>query len=234
MKGLASVQATTLDIAWIRDRMVCFGARPAERCYRAVLAAEGPPDAFATEAERVQPLLDGHAGFLNALGQPGALGSVALQALVRAQPTDLAAYAARLEARAEALPPRLAREALADAAWARQKGPELGLLTRRSYLVIPAESLLGEDLGARLRPTRSLFGGWLGGKLPLGEASARVALDTRCSGLLQHLRQRGVWAERLDDPDLVRLFYACCSRRRDGRFEHDLRTCAAPLPEGPS
>jgi len=231
VRGLASVQTTTLDVAWVRDRVVCFGTRPDERLYRAVLAAEGPPEAFATEPERVQPLLDGHAGFLNALGQPGALGSAALQALVRAQPTDLAAYAARLQARAEALPPQLAREALADAAWARQKGPELGLLARRGYLVIPAESLPGEDLGARLRPARSPLRGWFGGRPPLDEAAARVALDTRCSGLLQHLGQRGVWAERLDDPGLVRLYYACWSRRRDGRFEQDLRTCAEPLPD---
>jgi hypothetical protein len=44
---LASIQETTLDVAWIRDGVICFGNRSAERCYRAVLTTEGPPEAFA-------------------------------------------------------------------------------------------------------------------------------------------------------------------------------------------
>ena len=43
MKTLASVQETSLDIVWIRRGVVCLGSRPADRCYRAVLAVEGPP-----------------------------------------------------------------------------------------------------------------------------------------------------------------------------------------------
>src|SRR5919202_4110597 len=141
MSVLASIQETSLDVVWIRDVVVCLGARPAERCYRAVLAVEGPPEAFAPEVERLQPLLDHFAGFLNALGQPGVLPPAAMQALVLAEPADLDEYAARLEERAAVLPPGLAREALADAAWARHNGPALGLVDRRGYLVVPAESV---------------------------------------------------------------------------------------------
>jgi hypothetical protein len=59
MTGLASVQDTSLDVVWIRDCVVCLGHRLNDRCYRSVLAIEGPPQAFAQEIERVQPLLDG-------------------------------------------------------------------------------------------------------------------------------------------------------------------------------
>jgi len=79
MKKLASVQETSLDIGWIREGVVCLGSRPADRCYRAVLAVEGPPEAFADEVDRVQPLLDGFARFLNALGQTGVLPPAVLQ-----------------------------------------------------------------------------------------------------------------------------------------------------------
>src|ERR1700694_5057915 len=58
---LASIQATTLDVAWIRDGVISFGNRSAERCYRAVLTTEGPPEAFAVEADRVQPAVDAYA-----------------------------------------------------------------------------------------------------------------------------------------------------------------------------
>jgi hypothetical protein len=104
MTDLASVQETSLDIVWIRDPVVCPGNRSADRCYRAVLAVQGPPEAFAPEVERLQPLLDGFASFLSALGQPSTLPPAALQALVLADPTDLAEYPARLEHRARALP----------------------------------------------------------------------------------------------------------------------------------
>ena len=61
MNGLASVQETTLDVAWIRDSVMCLGTRRAERCYRAILVAEGPPEAFAPEAERAQGPLNAFA-----------------------------------------------------------------------------------------------------------------------------------------------------------------------------
>jgi hypothetical protein len=231
MRGLASVQETSLDILWIRDGTVCLGLRPADRCYRAVLAVEGPPEAFAQEVERVQPLLDAFARFLNALGQPGVLPPTALQVLVLAEPTDLAGYAARLEERATALPPQLARAALADAAWARQRGPALGLLDRRGYLVVPAESVAGADLLGRLGAVRPHLGRWFGGRPALDAAAAQQALDVRCTDLIERLAQCGVWAQRLDDVGLARLFHTCWSRRRDGRFEQDVRTCTLPLAE---
>src|SRR5205823_2008378 len=82
---------------------------------RAVLTTEGPPEAFAVEADRVQPALDAFASFLNGLAFP-------IQVLVRALPIDLASYARRLEDRAADLPPGLAASARADALWARQTG----------------------------------------------------------------------------------------------------------------
>jgi hypothetical protein len=234
VRTLASLQETSLDIVWIRDGVVCLGYRPAERCYRATLAVEGPPEAFAQEVERAQPLLDGFASFLNALGQSSTLPPGALQALVRSEPTDLGEYAARLERRALMLPPHLAREVLTDAAWARQKGPGLGLLDRRGYLVVPAESVPGVDPVSRLGAVRSRFGRWFGARPLLDAAGARRALDTRCAELIERLVRGGVWAQRLDDAGLTRLFQACWSRRRDDRFEQDLRTCEPSFPSGPN
>ena len=231
MTDLASVQETSLDIVWIRDGVVCLGSRSADRCYRAVLAVQGPPEAFAPEVERLQPLLDGFASFLNALGQPSTLPPAALQALVLAEPTDLAEYAARLELRARALPPHLAREALADAAWARQVGPQLGLLERRGYLVVPAESVPSANLAGRFGSAPPRLVRWLGPRGALDEASARQALDTRCTELIQRLERGGVLAQRLGDVALARLFHACWSRRRDGRFEQDVRTCTLQLAD---
>jgi hypothetical protein len=124
-----------LFIAWIRVCVICFGNRPTERCYRAVLTTEGPPEAFAVEADRVQPAVDAYASFLNGLAYP-------IQVLVRALPIDLASYARRLEDRAADLPPTLAASARADAVWARQTGPGLGLLDRRASLVLPADRCL--------------------------------------------------------------------------------------------
>lgn len=228
MTDLASIQDTSLDVVWIRNGVVCLGSRPSERCYRAVLAVQGPPEAFALEVERLQPLLDGFASFLNALAQPSTLPP-ALQALVLAEPADLAEYAARLERRASALPPHLAREALADAAWGRQTGPHLGLLERRGYLVVPAESVPSADMAGRFGSAPRGFVRWFGSRPTLDEEGARRALETRCTELVQRLERGGVLAQRLDDRALVRLFHACWSRRRDGRFEQDVRTCTLPL-----
>ena len=116
MKPMASVQDTSVDVVWIRGCVVALGHRAADRCYRAALATEGPPEAFAREVERVQPLLAGFAGFLNALSQASVLPPSGLQVLVRAERADLSEYAARLEGRALALPRPLGREALEDAA----------------------------------------------------------------------------------------------------------------------
>src|SRR5436305_1926651 len=108
MNGLASVQETTLDVAWIRDGVMCLGTRRAERCYRAVLVAEGPPEAFAPESERSQGPLNAFASFLSAVDH-------ALQVLVLPRPASLDQYAEELETRSMMLPPALAAEARADA-----------------------------------------------------------------------------------------------------------------------
>jgi hypothetical protein len=231
MRGLASVQDTSLDVVWIRDRVVCLGHRSSDRCYRSALAVEGPPEAFAQEAERVQPLLDGFAGFLNAFGQPSVGPPSAVQILVRAEPGDLSQYATRLETRAKELPRELAIQALADATWARQTGHVLGLLPRRAYLVIPAESLPGADVAGRLGTARSRLGRWFRAAPGPGETAARKSLDSRCSEVVERLARGGVLAERIDDAALTRLYQACWSRRRDIRFEQDLRSCARFRPK---
>src|SRR6266852_3773378 len=232
MTALASVQATSLDVIWIREGVVCLGHPAAERCYRTALAVEGAREAFAQELERVQPVLDGFAGFLNAIGQASIVKPAPLQILVRAEPGDLSEYAARLEGRAQIVSPQLAREALADAAWAHQDGSGLGLLRRRGYLVIPAESVPGADLAGRLGTARSRFGRWFGSKPVLNETEARRGLATRCAELVDRLARGGIWARRMDDASLTRLFQACWSRRRNLRFEQDLRTCAPSEPDG--
>jgi len=232
MKTMASVQDTSLDVVWIRDGVVAFGYRTADRCYRAVLAVEGPPDAFAAEADRVEPLVAGFAGFLNALSQASVLPPSGLQVLVRSERTDLSKYAARLEQRALGLPVDLAREALTDAAWARNEGPGLGLLPRRAYLVIPAEALAGADLAARLANVGFRLATWFNVKNRLSEIEARQALDTRCGELAERLQHSGVSATRLYDVDLTRLFQACWTARRNGRFEHDLQIWATSISHG--
>lgn len=49
MRGLASVQQTSLDIAWIRGGVVCLGTR-GNPCYRGILSAVGPPEALGLRA----------------------------------------------------------------------------------------------------------------------------------------------------------------------------------------
>ena len=231
MKSTTSVQDASVDVVWIKDDVVALGYRPADRCYRAVLGVEGPPEAFAAEVERVQPLIDGFAGFLNTLGQASVLPPSALQVLVRAERVDLSDYATRLEQRARVLPPRLRREVLVDALWARQDGPNLGLLRRHCNLVVPAEPLPGADLPGRFGSARSRLGRWFNVNPLLSEADARRALDTRCAELVERLKQSGVLAWRLDDVALVRLFQACWTARRNSRFEQDLQVCASTMPE---
>ena len=216
MRGLASVQQTSLDIVSIRDGVVCLGTRSTARCYRAVLSVTGPPESLADESERVQPLLDRFALFLNALSQSGVLPPAALQILVLAQPADLSGHADRLQRRALALPERTAAEALADAAWYRSRGTRLGLLDRRAYVVIPAESTPEST-------TVPLVGKLFGNRDALEEAGAREVLDTRCAELADRLSRVGVLARRLEDAELVRLFHTCWSRRPDVRFEQDVR-----------
>ena len=232
MKRMASVQDTSLDLVWIRDGVVALGYRAADRCYRAVLAVEGPPEAFAAEADRVEPLVAAFAGFLNALSQASVLPPSGLQVLVRSERTDLSEYAARLEQRALGLPVDLAREALADAAWARNEGPGLGLLPRRAYLVIPAEALAGADLASRLANVGLRLGRLFNVNSRMSEGEARQALDTRCGELTERLKHSGVSASRLRDVGLTRLFQACWTVRRNGRFDQDLQMWATSSSQG--
>ena len=227
MATLASIQETTLDVAWIRDGVICFGNRPAERCYRAALTTEGPPEAFAVEADRVQqPAVDAYASFLNGLAYP-------IQVLVRALPIDLASYARRLEDRAADLPPTLAASARADAVWARQTGPALGLLdrARRSGAAGRRHCRRGPDPPSDSAEDASR---------PL----VRHCLRDCTKGPRGRFWMRGAPRRSTCSPlpvsgpsgstirYLVRLFHGCWSRGQSARFDQDLGTCLRPLPEG--
>jgi hypothetical protein len=220
MSNLASVQETALDIAWIRDGVVSFGARRGERSYRAVLSVEGPPEAFAPESERAAGALGGFASFLSALEHP-------LQVLVLPRPANLDHYAEILERRARTLPPHLATHARADAQWAREAGPHLGLLDRRAYVVVPPEEMVPEKMLGRLKSATRFVR--RGHAAELDEVTARNRLDERCAALADRLWRGGVWSERLDDAALARLFHVCWSAWRHGtgdaradRFARDL------------
>jgi hypothetical protein len=176
--------------------------------------------------ERVQPVLEGFAGFLNAFGQSSIGAPAAVQIMVRAEPGNMLDYAARLEARARHVQETFAQHLLADAGWARQKGAGFGLLRRHGYVVIPAESLTGSDVAGRLQTARSRFGRWFQGEPGLDETAARERLEVRCSELAERLVRAGVFAQRMDDPALTHLFQTCWSRRGDKRFEQDLQICA--------
>jgi len=211
VRAVASVQATTVDLLWIRNRVVCFGTARGERSYRAALAVEGPPEAFAAEPERSEPAVNAFAGFLNALGH-------AVQVLVVPRPASLDTYAARLEMRAAALPSPLASEALSDAHWARDEGPRLGLLERRAYLVVPAEDAAPTRIPRSLWVFRGLGRG-REHETSVDELEARRRLDERCASLGDRLSRGGVWSERLDDFGLVRLVQACWSAWRHGEMD---------------
>src|SRR5438128_10832564 len=170
----ASIQATTLDLLWIHDGVVCFaGARGGVPVFRAILALDGPahtPRALVTGDPGV---LAGYRALLGQLGHP-------LQALVRAEPVDAAARAARWNTRAAALSPPLAALAREHAAWTRRELPGLGLLVRRAYVVVPAEDPPADHspviaLRQRLRRPASPT---------LTVDRARTVLPERCARLL--------------------------------------------------
>jgi hypothetical protein len=135
-----------------------------------------------------------------------------LQALVRAEPFDVARYAGRWEARAAALPTPLAGLARDHAAWARRELPALGLLSRRAYLVIPADDPSAAH-PAGVDPIRARFARWLGrgpARRPIADAEqARATLAERCARLESALGAAGVRAARLGDLALSRLYRAC-------------------------
>src|SRR5438093_10289670 len=132
-RARASIQATTLDLLWIHDGVVCFaGAGGGAPLFRAVLALEGPAHTPRALAAGDPGALAGYRALLGHLDHP-------LQVLVRTEPVDATARAARWETRATALLPPLAALAREHAAWARRELPGLGLLIRRAYVIVPAE-----------------------------------------------------------------------------------------------
>jgi hypothetical protein len=94
--------------------------------------------------------------------------------------------------------------------------------------VLPAEALPDGDLIRRLGSAKTRFGTASG----TDEGSVRQVLDARCAEAIDMLAGAGIWARRLDDPDLVRLFHGCWSRGQSARFDQDLGTCLRALPEG--
>src|SRR5437870_8491546 len=129
----ASIQATTLDLLWIHDSVVCFaGARVGAPLFRAVLALDGPAHTPRALAAGDPGALAGYRALLGHLDHP-------LQVLVRTEPVDATVRAARWETRAATLSPPLAALAREHAAWARRELPGVGLLVRRAYVVVPAE-----------------------------------------------------------------------------------------------
>jgi hypothetical protein len=184
--------------------------------------SKGPPEAFAPESERAEGALGAFASFLSALEHP-------LQILVVPRPADLDGYAERLERRAKMLPPNLATHARADAQWAREAGPAMGLLERRAYVVVPAEEIGPDNAVERITSLRRLFRRAEGPESD--ESSARLRLDERCTALADRLWRGGVWSERLDDAALARLFHFCWSAWRhgtsDGRADRFARDVGA-------
>jgi hypothetical protein len=195
----ASIQGTTLDLLWIRDSVVCFaGARSDAPLFRAVLALDGPVHTPRAVAAIDPGALAGYRALLGQLDHP-------LQVLVRTELVDVAARAARWDARAAVLPDPLAVLAREHAAWIRRELPTLGLLIRSAYLVVPAEdpredSSPAAALRQRLRrqPVPTVTVG-----------RARTVLAERCARLLGALQAAGVRARRLDDLALARLYRAC-------------------------
>src|SRR5205823_2999475 len=80
----------------------------------------------------------------------------------------------------------------------------LGLLDRRGYL-IARRSVPGVRVLGRLQSARPMVRPLVPGRPGLHHVGAREALDVRRVGLTESLTQAGVWAHRLDDPDLVQL-----------------------------
>jgi hypothetical protein len=214
----ASVQETTLDLLWIADGVACFAGVGHTRLYRGVLAAAAPPEAFAG-SEHIERALAGYTALLNSLRHP-------LEVQVRTHATDVDAYVERWETRSRLLPPALAALAREHADWARRHLPELGLVERRLYLVIPADesqppyrSLL--SLGRTLRQHLPRRGA---GPTNGTEQSACTLLADRCERLQLLLNRASIRSWRLDDQSLARLYRDGWGHRQSGqqRFDRDL------------
>jgi hypothetical protein len=168
-----------------------------------------------------------------AASDPGALAGYravvdglehALHVVVRAVPFDAVAYAARFESRSAALPAPLAALAEEHARWARRELEARRLLSRRAYLVVPAE----RATAPKPLPARALPRGvrqWLRRPpevdLELDVVQAAQVLDERCARLSGALGAAGVGTRRLDDLELARLYRACWGAQQQ-RSDRDL------------
>jgi hypothetical protein len=148
----------------------------------------------------------------------------ALHVVVRAVPFDAVTYAARFESRSAALPAPLAALAEEHARWARREIEARCLLSRRAYVVVPAErSTAPKPLPAQALPRG--VGEWL--RRPrevdreLDAAQAAQVLDERCARLSGALGAAGVGTRRLGDLELARLYRGCWGAQRQ-RVDRDL------------
>jgi hypothetical protein len=210
----ASIQATTLDLLWIDEGIVCFAAgRAGVPVLRAILALDGPAHTPRALAAANPGALDGYRALLSQLDH-------ALQVLVRAVPADTASEAARWETRAAVLPGPLAELAREHATWVRRELAGLGLLVRRAYVVVPADEPVEQHpipavvLHRGRPPTVSL-------------ERARVLLRERCARLSAALEAAGVGARRLDDLALAPLYRACWNPTTPGADRQDRDLAAA-------
>jgi len=210
----ASIQATTLDLLWIHDGVVCFaGARRDAPLFRAILALDGPAHTPRALAAGDPGALAGYRALLGQLDHP-------LQVLVRAEPVDTAARSARWEARAAVLPGPLAALGREYATWTRRELPGLGLLVRRAYVVVPAE-----DPHEDYSPAAALRQRLRHHPVPTVTVDrAQTVLAERCARLLAALQAAGVQAQRLDDLAIARLYRACWNPALIGadRLDRDL------------
>jgi hypothetical protein len=210
----ASIQATTLDLLWISGSVACFaGPRPEAALYRAILVLAGPPQTPRGLAEAESGALAGYRALLGGLDHR-------VQILVRPEPFDAAAEAARWDARAAALPRPLDELAVEHAGWVRRELPTRSLVVRRAYLVVPAEPAATEGQGSfrlRARLRRQPASG-------LDAQQAKAVLAERCERLIGAIAGAGVAAHRLDDLALARLYRDCWGTRGSAgdRFDRDL------------
>jgi hypothetical protein len=212
----SSAQETTLDLLWIRDGMACFaGGRTGAPLYRAVIVLEGPAQTPRALASADPGALAGYRAVVDGLEH-------ALHVVVRAAPFDAAAYAARFESRSAALPAPLAALAEEHARWARRELEGRRLLSRRAYVVVPAERATArKPLPALPRGVRK----WLRRRPEVDQevdaVEAAQVLDERCARLTGALGAAGVGTRRLDDLELARLYRACWGAQRQ-RSDRDL------------
>lgn len=189
--GRATVQGTHLAIEAIAEGIVTFaGGR-----HRAVLAVGSLNFATLGEAKQ-REVVTGYAAALDSLTFP-------VQVLARLTPPDLAAYLAARDARAEREPnARLRRVARDRNAFVRRLTGGRLFIDRRFYLVVPADDPRPVALPRRRGATDAAGGAGDG-------ATAARQLAARCDDLIRQLGRCGLTARRLDDAELVTLYFAC-------------------------